>query len=207
MAWVKTVSDIPTICQLYEEGALVKVPARTAYYAPSSSINSRVSLIQTDITDLAVDAIVNAANNSLLGGGGVDGAIHRAAGPKLLSECREVGGCLPGEAVITGGYELLAKHVIHTVGPVYTSRNPKRSEQVLRSCYERSLSLALEKGLKTIAFSGISTGVYRYPSQDAAEVACDTVRRFLQNRGRALERVVIVTFEQKDVDAYNKAVP
>ncbi|KAG5950091.1 hypothetical protein E4U53_005491 [Claviceps sorghi] len=205
MASIKAISDIPTISQLYRAQALAKAPASS--FLPSSSANSRVGLIRGDITKLGLDAIVNAANNSLLGGGGVDGAIHRAAGPGLLSECRALGGCSTGDAVMTGGHDLPAKHVIHTVGPVYSSREPQKSEAALRSCYESSLDLAARNGLKTIAFSGISTGVYGYPSRNAAEVACATVRNFLDNRGRVLERVVFVTFEQKDVDAYNEALP
>ncbi|KAG5985543.1 hypothetical protein E4U43_006019 [Claviceps pusilla] len=208
MASIKTISDIPTISQLYRTGALAKASssAPASPFRPSSSINSRVGLIRGDITKLELDAIVNAANSSLLGGGGVDGAIHRAAGPGLLSECRELDGCATGDAVITGGHELPAKHVIHTVGPVYRFRELQESQEALRSCYENSLKLASLNGLKTIAFSGISTGVYGYPSEDAAEIACETVRNFLDQDG-VLDRVVFVTFEQKDVNAYNEALP
>ncbi|KAG6038806.1 hypothetical protein E4U41_003641 [Claviceps citrina] len=210
MASIKTISEIPTIAQLYRTSALAKAPAPSVHappFPPSASINSRVGLIRGDITKLQLDAIVNAANKSLLGGGGVDGAIHRAAGPGLLAECREIGGCATGSAVITGGYDLPAKHVIHTVGPVYGSREPQESERALRKCYESSLEKAASTGVKTIAFSGISTGVYGYPSRSAAEVACETVRTFLENCGGILERVVFVTFEQKDVIAYNEAIP
>ncbi|KAG5979900.1 hypothetical protein E4U55_004644 [Claviceps digitariae] len=209
-ASVKTISDIPTISQLYQQGALSKSSASsapTSRFLPSSSTNSRVGLIRGDITKLELDAIVNAANNSLLGGSGVDGAIHRAAGPGLLSECRTLAGCLTGDAVITGGHDLPAKHVIHTVGPVYRSYEPQKCEVALRNCYENSLKLASRNGLKTIAFSGISTGVYGYPSQDAAEIACETVRDFLENEGSLLEMVVFVTFEQKDMDAYKEVLP
>ncbi|KAG6013618.1 hypothetical protein E4U54_006526 [Claviceps lovelessii] len=211
MASIKTISDIPTISQLYRTGALAKAsPASSSApaspFRPSSSINSRVGLIRGDITKLEVDAIVNAANSSLLGGGGVDGAIHRAAGPGLLSECRELDGCATGDAVITGGHELPAKHVIHTVGPVYRFRELQECQEALRNCYENSLKLASLNGLKTIAFSGISTGLYGYPSEDAAEIACETVRNFLDDDG-VLDRVVFVTFEQKDVNAYNEALP
>ncbi|KAK2594597.1 hypothetical protein QQS21_007682 [Conoideocrella luteorostrata] len=205
---VKTLSDIPTITQLYQSSALRRaVSSSSSSFLPSASINSRVGLIRGDITKLELDAIVNAANSSLLGGGGVDGAIHRAAGPSLKFECSEFGGCSTGDAVITGGYELPAKHVIHTVGPVFSNSNPQRSEESLRSCYEKSLNLAASKGIKTIAFSGISTGVYGYPSMGAAEVACETVRRFLGSDGGALEKVIFVTFEQKDVAAYNDVLP
>lgn len=210
MTSIKVLSEIPTIAQLYQTSALAKesvFSGSTSSFLPSAAINSRVGLIRGDITKLQLDAIVNAANSTLLGGGGVDGAIHRAAGPGLKAECRELGGCSTGDAVISQGHHLPAKHVIHTVGPVYSSREPQKSERALRSCYENSLKLASLEGVKTIAFSSISTGVYGYPSQDAAKVACETVRRFLENNGSILERVVFVTFELKDVTAYNEALP
>jgi O-acetyl-ADP-ribose deacetylase (regulator of RNase III) len=134
--------------------------------------------MEGDITRLNVDAIVNAANESLLGGGGVDGAIHRAAGPELLEECRRIGGCRTGLAVMTSGYRLPARHVIHTVGPVY--RDGTRGEpELLRSCYQESLRLAAESGMKSIAFPCISTGVYRFPKQQACEIAVTTVGEWL----------------------------
>lgn len=211
MASIKVLSEIPTICQLYQKHALAKITSATSSSAsaflPSAIINSRIGLIRGDITKLQVDAIVNAANTTLLGGGGVDGAIHRAAGPGLQSECREFGGCSTGDAVITAGYRLPAKHVIHTVGPIYNSYEPQKSERALRSCYENSLRLASQQGIKTVAFSGISTGIYGYPSEDAACVACETVRRFLEDGDDILERVIFVTFEQKDVTAYDEALP
>lgn len=205
---IKALTDIPTITQLYQKSALRKASSSSpSSIHPSTSTNSRVGLIKGDITKLQLDAIVNAANTTLLGGGGVDGAIHRAAGSELLRECSGIGGCSTGDACITKGYKLPARHVIHTVGPIYDNRSPQKSEALLRSCYEKSLSLAVSAGIKTLAFSGISTGIYGYPSTDAANVACETVRKFLDNDGGALDRVVFVTFEEKDVVAYNAALP
>ena len=162
----------------------------------------RLEILLDDITHLKVDAIVNAANSSLLGGGGVDGAIHRAAGPELLEECRKLNGCPTGEAKITKGYRLPAAHVIHTVGPVYRDGGHHEPE-FLASCYRNSLRLAVENGLKTIAFPCISTGVYRYPKLEAARIAFREITRFLAVYP-GFEQVIIVCFGPEDFNIYNR---
>jgi O-acetyl-ADP-ribose deacetylase len=164
---------------------------------------SRIDIQQGDITRLQVDAIVNAANTSLLGGGGVDGAIHRAAGPQLLAECRSLGGCPTGEARITGGYNLPARHVIHTVGPVYSGR--PQDARLLTACYRNSLQLAVEHNVGTIAFPAISCGVYGYPIEDACQIAIRTCSEFLQTRD-ALKLVVFVLFSDSHRRIYEETL-
>ena len=166
---------------------------------PNASKNEIVYFVG-DITTLAVDAIVNAANCSLLGGGGVDGAIHRAAGRELLAECRTLGGCETGAAKITKGYRLPARYVIHTVGPVYSGS--ASDAQFLRSCYRSSLDLAQAHGLHTIAFPAISTGVYGYPKEAAAEIALMTIREWFDAHPDAGMRVTIVSFSAQDDAIY-----
>jgi O-acetyl-ADP-ribose deacetylase (regulator of RNase III) len=160
----------------------------------------RIELLLGDITTLAVDAIVNAANTSLLGGGGVDGAIHRAAGPGLLGECRMLGGCATGHAKITGGHHLPARHVIHTVGPVWRGGTHGESA-LLAGCYRHSLELAEANGCKVIAFPAISTGVYGYPRDQAAAIALDHTRQFLELHGLP-DKVIFVCFDQAMLNLY-----
>ena len=160
----------------------------------ADSLLSRVELVQGDITKQKADAMVNAANQTLLGGGGVDGAIHRAAGPELLAECRTLGGCPTGSARITGGYKLPARHVIHTVGPVYRDGEQGEAE-LLASCYRSSLELAAENDCASVAFPAISCGVYGYPLEDAAWVAFRAVLEFLQRSDRP-QKVLFVLFDK-----------
>ena len=162
-------------------------------------ILAKLEVRQGDITRLDVDAIVNAANTKLLGGGGVDGAIHRAAGPQLLEECRTIGGCPTGEARITGGYNLPARHVIHTVGPVYSGK--PQDSQLLTNCYLNSLTLAVENNLTTIAFPAISCGVYGYPIEDACKIAVDTSCNFLKTNP-SLEKIIYILFSENDCAVY-----
>lgn len=164
----------------------------------------RLEIKKGDITEMQVDAIVNAANTTLLGGGGVDGAIHRAAGPELLEECRHLHGCPTGEAKITRGYRLPAKYVIHTVGPVYRD-GKHREPELLASCYRNSLRLAVENGIRTIAFPCISTGVYRYPKVAAAKIALTEIGRFLKEHPD-FEQVTVVCFGEEDREIYGRWV-
>jgi O-acetyl-ADP-ribose deacetylase (regulator of RNase III) len=161
-----------------------------------------IRLIKGDITQLKVDAIVNAANNSLLGGGGVDGAIHSAAGPGLLKECRKLNGCLTGEAKITSGYNLPAKFIIHTVGPVWKG-GIKNEEEMLASCYRKSMWIAENTKLKTIAFPNISTGVYNFPKNLAARIAIKNVREFLKH-SKQIKEVIFVCFDEENYNIYKE---
>lgn len=162
----------------------------------------RIEIARGDITRVAVDAIVNAANTTLLGGGGVDGAIHRAAGPQLLEECKALGGCAPGEAKITRGYNLPARFVIHTIGPYWTGG--KRGEaEVLAKCYCNSLRVALEHGIKSIAFPAISCGAYRYPIEPAAKIAVETTRQFLASTDK-IDTVIFVVSSDEIFAAYEE---
>ncbi len=162
----------------------------------------RIKLIQADITTLHIDAIVNAANSSLLGGGGVDGAIHRAAGKELLVECRGLGGCPVGEARITRGHNLSAHFIIHTVGPVWHGGQKGEAEN-LRNCYLNSMTLASENKIRSIAFPGISTGVYGYPKKEAAEIAVKTVTDYLRDH-EEIKEVTFVAFDPETLEIYKK---
>jgi O-acetyl-ADP-ribose deacetylase (regulator of RNase III) len=163
---------------------------------------SRISLIQGDITSLDADAIVNAANHTLRGGGGVDGAIHKAAGPDLLIECEKLNGCEPGDAKITGGYELKAKYIIHTVGPIWRGGHLNEHE-LLASCYQKSLAIARDYKIKSIAFPGISTGAFGFPADQAALIAVTETRRFLKKNDYP-EKVLFVTFGKENFEIYRK---
>ncbi len=163
-------------------------------------MNNRIDVVEGDITRQNVDAIVNAANTSLLGGGGVDGAIHRAAGPDLLAECRTLGGCPTGEAKITQGYRLPAKWVVHTVGPRWRGGDDGEGE-LLASCYRNSLTLAAKHGVRTVTFPAISTGVYGFPFEPATRIAVAETRRFLET-DELIEKVVFVCFGARDFETY-----
>ena len=165
---------------------------------------NKIEIIQGDITKLKVDAIVNAANNSLMGGGGVDGAIHRTAGKELLEECRSLKGCATGQSKITKGYLLSAKFIIHTVGPVWNN-GTENEEELLASCYRTSLELAAENNIKTIVFPSISTGAYRFPFEKAAKTAHETITNFL-NQNQSIEKVYLIFFSESDLRLYHRII-
>ncbi|XP_057377206.1 macro domain-containing protein CT2219-like [Daphnia carinata] len=199
-AFVK-LEDIPTWADESKEASSSTSVEKNGLQA-NRDLNSKVSVWQGDITHLEVGAIVNAANSRLAGGGGVDGAIHKAAGPFLLSECKSIkNGCPTGEALLTGGYKLPAKYVIQTVGPM--TQDPA----LLSACYSNSLKLANENNLKSIAFPCISTGVYGYPNRDAADAALSEVRKFLECEVSSLERVIFCVFLDLDLKLYNELLP
>lgn len=199
--------EIPTLSLLYKLSHIPLDEDHTSPHEPNAAYNDKISIIKSDITSLSVGAIVNAANESLLGGGGVDGAIHRAAGPDLVEECRGLDGCEPGGAKITDGYELPSSKVIHAVGPRWYALSPQDAEAKLRSCYRRGLELAVQHGLESIAFPAISTGVFSYPNVKACNDALSEVRKFLdQGKGNGLQRIIFCNFLQKDQDIYYKHV-
>ncbi|XP_062380478.1 ADP-ribose glycohydrolase MACROD1 isoform X2 [Sardina pilchardus] len=177
------------------------------HYKSNDALRQKISLFRGDITKLEIDAIVNAANKSLLGGGGVDGAIHRGAGPLLKKECATLGGCETGEAKITGAYGLPAKHVVHTVGPIAYGGVGDKERNALRDCYLNSLKTAVQNQLRTVAFPCISTGVYGYPPEDAVEVALATVREYLDEHHEQLDRVIFCVFLKTDEDLYQRNLP
>ena len=167
-----------------------------------SKTMSKIETYKGDITKLKIDAIVNAANTSLLGGGGVDGAIHRAAGPELYEFNKKLGGCATGEAKISPGFNLPAKFIIHTVGPIWNGGN-QNEDNLLANCYRNSLNLAIENNIKTIAFPAISTGVYRFPLERATKIAIAEVKNFLEQND-ALKKIIFVAFDERTYDCYNK---
>ena len=170
----------------------------------NSANSERIEVVEGDITEQRVDAIVNAANTTLLGGGGVDDAIHRGAGPELLEECRKLGGCATGQAKITKGYRLPAKWVIHTVGPVWRD-GAHGEDELLASCYRNSFALAEEHGIRSIAFPSISTGAYRFPLERAARIAVDETKKFLARNG-PVEKVLLVCFGKSAYEVYARIV-
>ncbi|KAJ7707804.1 hypothetical protein B0H17DRAFT_917729 [Mycena rosella] len=198
--------DIRTIGQLFQTGVLKAVSKPR--YNPNVAFLDRISLFQGDITVMEVDSVVNAANESLLGGSGVDGAIHAAAGKKLYKECAGLGGCETGKSKITAAYKLPSKNIIHTVGPVYRRSDVETVAQQLESCYRTSLNLAIENNLKHIAFPSISTGIYGYPIEDATHIALDLVRRFCDSDvGSKASRSTCVVWSNKDKEVYETLIP
>ncbi|XP_028565753.2 ADP-ribose glycohydrolase MACROD1 isoform X2 [Podarcis muralis] len=188
------------------KSARVKQPEESLF-PKDNHLNEKISLFRGDITKLEVDAIVNAANSSLLGGGGVDGCIHRAAGPLLKEECRTLSGCETGKAKISCGYRLPAKFVIHTVGPIAQGQPSAAQATELSDCYKNSLKLAVENKLRTVAFPCISTGVFGYPNDAAAEVVLNTLRKWLEENKEKVDRLIICVFLEKDDEIYKELLP
>lgn len=202
---VVKLSALPTLRYLYKNTTFISAKP---LYEPISALLDKIALYQGDITKLEVDAIVNAANESLLGGGGVDGQIHRAAGPDLLEECETLDGAETGQSKMTKGYRLPAKHVIHTVGPIYSASKAEEKAEQLMSCYRSSLDLAVESGLKSIAFCSVSTGIYGYPVYAATHVALKTTREYMMSsKANALEKIIFVVWSNKDRDVYRELIP
>ncbi|KAK9237890.1 A1pp-domain-containing protein [Lipomyces kononenkoae] len=200
------VSEIPTVLEEYARHSLHRDPG--VVHPPSAMLNRKLSVLREDITKVSADAIVNAANNRLAGGAGVNGAIQAAAGAQLLQECLTLNGCETGDAKITKGYMLPARHVIHTVGPIYYQHDRQVANRLLESCYLRSLQVAVENDVKTIAFPSISTGIFGFPIMEASPVALNTVRQFLQSaEGSTIERVIFVLFGKEDEQVYRMTIP
>ena len=199
--------EIPTIAHLYVVGRLEPSSSATTN-TPSQTYNNKVAYIRNDITSFAVDAIVNAAKSTLLGGGGVDYKIHKAAGPGLLKECRTLNGCETGSAKITDAYKLPCKKVIHAVGPRYKDYEKAKARELLRGCYRTCLQLAVDNGLRSIAFPCLSAGIFGYPTEEAAETALEEVRKFLESgKGDSLGAVVFCVWAVEDEAAYNTLIP
>ncbi|KAK4048711.1 hypothetical protein OIO90_005704 [Microbotryomycetes sp. JL221] len=198
-------NSLDSLTTLYNDAKLQ--PAQDQLFQPDGKLNDKIVLWQGDITHLAVDAILNAANKSLLGGGGIDGAIHRAAGPELKQECKQLNGAETGQVKMTKGYKLPAKHVLHAVGPVYNESKAQDCEDKLRSCYRNALKLVYNNGLRSVALCGISTGIYGYPLEDAVPVALEEVRTFLDSKGDEVDHVIFCVFRPVDVEMYEEQLP
>ncbi|XP_063001706.1 ADP-ribose glycohydrolase MACROD1 isoform X1 [Elgaria multicarinata webbii] len=197
--------QIPTWKEM-AKSARIKQPEETVF-PKDNHLNDKISLFRGDITKVEVDAVVNAANSSLLGGGGVDGCIHRAAGPLLKEECRALNGCETGKAKISCGYRLPAKFVIHTVGPIAQGEPSAAQEAELSNCYKNSLKLAAENKLRTVAFPCISTGVFGYPNDAAAELVLNTLHTWLEENKDKVDRLIICVFLEKDDEIYKEKLP
>ncbi|BEI86070.1 hypothetical protein CcaverHIS002_0603570 [Cutaneotrichosporon cavernicola] len=191
-------ATLPSIVDTHADGS-------SNEYKPDAELNARIAIWRGDITKLKADMIVNAANRSLMGGGGVDGAIHRAAGKELLKECAGLGGANTGETKLTKGYNLPSKFIGHTVGPIYHADRKEESARLLKSCYQSALELCAENGGGSIGFPSVSTGIYGYPIRDATQIALKTTREFLE-KNDSIKHVVYVVFLEKDEKVYNELV-